>query len=459
MIAKPETELVKILEKCIDDIHPAEVNDDVYKPVDPSDPRIIELAQSISDHGLLTPITITTDGVILSGHRRHCAARMAGLHTVPVIVDSCTSTDDDFLPRLVAANKQREKTLDEVLREAVVESTPEEAHQALVMHRYRRSLVASDDQMTVRAASKRSELSPASQQHVDAIMVVLDSLADFWPLSVRQIHYQLLNDPPLRHAGKPDSTYRNDDKSYARTTDVCLRMRLAGIIPWEAIHDPTRPVTNWAASRTAGEFIRREMDGFLKGYYRDLMQSQPNHIEVVAEKNTVQQVLRSVCSDYTIPLTISRGFCSGPPRQGIADRYVKSGKDHLILIVLTDHDPDGTAIAESLAASMKSEFGIGLLEAHRAALTHDHVKRLKLPPSTEQAKRSSTNYDKFVKRFGTNVYELEAVAPATLQQMLRDKIDSVIDRQAFQHEVEQEQRDAAEIANVRARAMAAIGRK
>ena len=459
--AKSKLGLVKVLEKPVGDITPADQNEDVYKPVDPSDPRIVELAQSIKDHGLLTPITVTSDGVILSGHRRHCAARLAGLATVPVIVDPITSDDPSFLPRLVAANKQREKTLDEVLAETVIESKPEEAYRELVLHRHKRAALNTSNRMSVGVATRRCELSKASLPHVNAIIDVIDRLADFWPLSVRQIHYQLLNDPPLRHASKPDSVYGNDVTSYKRTTDVCLRMRLDDVIPWEAIHDPTRPVTNWNSSRTPADFMRREVDGFLKGYFRDLMQSQPNHIEVVGEKNTVESVLRPVCSDYTIPLTISRGFCSGPPRKEIADRFMKSGKDKLVLILLTDHDPDGTAIAQSMAASMRDEFSIGFRRFHaeRAALTHEQVARLGLPPNSEKAKPTSTNFAKFVQQFGDDVYELEAVPPTTLQQLLRDTINGVIDHDAFQHESTQEQSDAAEIKNFRARVMAVIGPK
>jgi hypothetical protein len=165
--------------------------------------------------------------------------------------------------------------------------------------------------------------------------------------------------------------------------------------------------------------------------------------------------------DYTIPLTISRGFCSGPPRREIADRFEKSGKEKLVLILLTDHDPDGTAIAQSMAASMRDEFGIGFRRFHaeRAALKHDQVKRLRLPPNSEKAKPTSSNYEKFVKQFGDDVYELEAVPPTALQQLLRDTIDGIIDHHAFQNEVSQERLDAAEIANVRARVMAAMPAK
>ena len=50
--------------------------------------------------------------------------------------------------------------------------------------------------------------------------------------------------------------------------------------------DPTRPVQVWQCHREPSSFIRSEMDQFLKGYYRDLQQSQANHFEIVGEKKT-----------------------------------------------------------------------------------------------------------------------------------------------------------------------------
>ena len=47
--------------------------------------------------------------------------------------------------------------------------------------------------------------------------------ADFCPLSDRSMHYALLNDPPVRHAGKPESVYGNDRASYHDLTDLLSR--------------------------------------------------------------------------------------------------------------------------------------------------------------------------------------------------------------------------------------------
>ena len=53
-----------------------------------------------------------------------------------------------------------------------------------------------------------------------AVQRILAERSDFWPLSDHSIHYALLNDPPLRHAGKPGSVYANDRPSYHDLTDL-----------------------------------------------------------------------------------------------------------------------------------------------------------------------------------------------------------------------------------------------
>jgi ParB family transcriptional regulator, chromosome partitioning protein len=45
-----------------------------------------ELAASIQSQGVLQPLLITTRGIVVAGHRRLAAARMAGLVEVPVVV-------------------------------------------------------------------------------------------------------------------------------------------------------------------------------------------------------------------------------------------------------------------------------------------------------------------------------------------------------------------------------------
>ena len=70
------------------ELHPAEENISVYRPVCADDSEILALADSIRKDGVLQPLVITKDKVILSGHRRWMAAQVAGLPTVPCVVEN-----------------------------------------------------------------------------------------------------------------------------------------------------------------------------------------------------------------------------------------------------------------------------------------------------------------------------------------------------------------------------------
>jgi hypothetical protein len=264
----------------------------------------------------------------------------------------------------------------------------------------------------------------------------------------RQIHYALLNAPPLIHAKKPQSTYRNTVQCYKATCDLVTRARLKGQIPFRAIQDLTRPVEAWHCHRGPGPFLRSQLDQFLKGYRRDLQQSQPNLIEILGEKSTILSIIEPVASEYGIPLTIGRGYCSIPPRHAMAQRFQRSGREKLILLVLGDFDPEGEDIAHSFARSMRDDFKIDEVEAVKVALSAAQVRELRLPPMMK-AKETSSRYGDFVERHGDDVFELEAVPPEQLQRILRQAIDNGLDMDAFNAEVAAEKRDAAQLAGIR----------
>ena len=427
-------------------IRPAPENAQLYRPVDPDDSDVLALADSIREHGIQEALVVSADGWILSGHRRHVAAQLAGLSEVPCRVHPIRREDDPdgFLVLLREFNRQRVKSFEEVVREEVLSSDPEEAYEALLDYRHQQSVVQASDQMVMGVPKARAAISKAKEPMLMAVERVLDERRNFWPLSDRQIHYALLNNPPLIHASKPDSQYRNDAKSYKALTDLLTRARLDGRIPWDAISDPTRPVTLWRVHSNPATFIRDQLDTFLKGYWRDLMRSQPNHIEIVVEKNTVESIIRPVTMEYTIPLTSGRGYCSLPPRRAMAERFASSGKEKLVLLILSDHDPDGEEIASSFARSMRDDFGITSIMPIKVALTVEQIEQFQLPPQMT-AKTTSSNYGKFAEKHGDAAYELEALNPADLQQVLRDAIKSVVDRDLLDQEIAAEKADAAKL--------------
>ncbi len=443
------------------DIKPSPENDRLYRPINPVDPDIIALADSIQKHGLQEPLTLSSDRYILSGHRRFAAAKLAGLAEIRCIIRPDVHHDDtdQFVRLLREYNRQRVKSFDEMLREEAVAVDSNSAYQHLLIHRRRNSDLSQSASSAIELDEKkrRAAISPAKMPMLAAIMKVIEDRWEYWPLSDRQIHYALLNNPPLRHASKPDSVYANDKTSYKALTDLMTRARLKGFIPWESIADVTRPVSICEVYRDPSTFVRKELEEFGRDYWRDLQQSQLNHIEVVAEKLTVEGILKPVCAEFCIPLTVGRGFCSLQPRYELAQRFRKSGREKLIVLLVSDFDPDGEVIAKSFAQSMRDDFGIYQIHAVKVALTADQIQQYGLP-QTMEAKTSSANYKKFVKATGTTkAYELEALPPETLAMVLREAIKGVMDGEAFRHEEDQQRDDAAKLAAFRTTTLKMIG--
>ncbi|MFO0821634.1 MAG: hypothetical protein U0792_00580 [Gemmataceae bacterium] len=438
-------------------IRPSEQNVTLYGDTTPETPGISELAdgirETIKTDGLdaIDPLAITTDNVLLSGHRRRAAFQLLGIESVYVHRLPVSSADPRHMAVLARYNQQREKTPAERIREQLALSDPAKAHVALIAERVERVKIKSLA-ISLGKHRRRHGISAAKTPFLDAVKRVLEELEEYLPISDRRVHYALLNDPPLIHAKKPKSRYRNDAASYKALTDILTRARLAGEIPFEAIGDETRPVDVWPVSANVAPFVANEANRFLTNYWRNLMQGQPNHIEIVGEKMTVQGTITPVAQEFTIPVTIGRGFSSLPPRKAMYDRFKASGKAKLAILFLADLDPEGVAIAESFARSMRDDFGVANVHAVRVGLNAEQVQQLNLPPNTE-AKTSSSRFKQFVERFGRFAYELEAVAPDVLQGWLRQKIREVIDVEAFNAQVELEKKDAATLQAYRKAAM------
>jgi hypothetical protein len=453
----------KVVNVPVADIRPAPVNDLVYGKLHEDDKKLDDLIRVMGRPGIqLDPIVLSQDDVLISGHRRWTVAKYLGWKTIPAIYRDIYSVDPNFEKLVVEYNTQRDKSPHVRIREQLVLINPADAVDQLLSEQAERSRVKAKT-MFLGNITKRSRISKAKRPFLDAIKAVLDRLDDYLPITDRKVFYELLNDPPLRHSGRPDTwtdkkgrlrhnRFRNDKECYKATCELLTRARLEGLIPFEAIGDETRPVTTWDVHPNVSPFIAQQVANFCKGYYRDLCQTQPHQIEIVGEKMTIEAVVRRVAWMFRIPYTIGRGYSSLPPRKEMYDRYIASGKDRLIILVLSDHDPEGWDIARTFAKSMRDDFGITKVDAIKVGLTPDQVAELGLPPNTD-AKTTSSRFTKFAARFGPAAYELEAAPPAKLEQWLDEAVRSVLDVDRFNAEVEAEKRDAADVlATIRASA-------
>ena len=434
-------------QKFVDDLKTPPENDAVYGVIREDDPDVIALAESMRIQGVLEPIVISVDDYIISGNRRRLAAKMAGWPMVPVRVVNITHDDPDFIRLLVEHNKQRVKTIDQQAREITATMDPEVAYRQLVEIR-RKSAEINVTGLCLGEEKTRSAIK-GNRPLADACIKIVDDMQEQWPLSDRQIHYILQNDAPLIHERK-STRYGNNVKSYRALTNVLTRLRLAGEIPFEAIADVTRAITIYQTHNHPQEYLRHELDNLFTNYWRNLQQSQPNHIELVAEKLTVQNTVKKVARDYTIPLTVGRGFCSITPRHEMFERWRKSGKDKLVIVIVSDLDPAGMTIAESFGRSLRDDFGVPAerLEVVKAALTIEQVQEMNLPPTMEAKAKASTARE-YIERYGNHVWELEAIHPDKLCEIVRETCLQVMDVDALNHEQRMETQEANVLAGYR----------
>jgi hypothetical protein len=341
-----------------------------------------------------------------------------------------------------------------LMREAAMKVDPDAAYEELKREQQEAKeerLFGSrigEQKMETSGIAGRKLISKAKTPMLQACIDVINAHRDFWPLSVRQVHYRLLNNPPLKHASKPDSVYANDEKSYKALVDLLARARVEDLFPWDAIADETRPEELNNHFWNVGRFTSSSVEGFMTGYQRNRQQSQPAHIEIVAEKLTVRSILDSVASDHSIPLSISRGHNGPTMKRKIAQRFLRSKKDTLIVLVVSDLDPAGEAIVQNMHDDLIDDHGIdeGRIEVYRAGLTMTRVRRLGLEPSYDTEDKDISTKQAFIDKYGTtDAYELEAMEPEALQDALIADVDDVLDIDAYNAELELEKAEAVQI--------------
>lgn len=432
-------------------------NDLLYEPFGLANADDVALVNSIRERGIQEPLTLSKDNFLLSGHRRLAAARHLRILFVPVRFTDAVFTGlskTDRLDVLRSHNQQREKNPGEKIREQLLQINPDEAYATLCRYRVDQQLKTSDSNVDLGEIKKRPRIT--TTKFLKAAQEVIEDNREYWPLTLRRVHYLLLNNPPLRHNTKPESQYKNDISSYKALAGLLIRARLSKAIPMQSIEDTTRPIQLGGGFPSFEAFVKQQSESFLLGYSRNLMQGQPHHIEIMLEKNALRSIIEKVARDYCIPVTTGRGFSSLSPRYDLFSRFKKSGKKKLILLMLTDFDPDGEQIAASFARSMRDDFGLKNIHAVKVALTADDVDEYDLPSDLD-AKPSSPNYSKFVKKYGTKAVELDAAPVKLLQKKLHDAIASVINVDEFHAQVDLEKSDAGHVEAYRRTVFEAIG--
>jgi hypothetical protein len=232
-------------------------------------------------------------------------------------------------------------------------------------------------------------------------------------LTLRQCFYQ--------HVAR--GLLENTQGEYKRLGDVVKSGRRAGLIDWDAIEDRTRYVRESASWGSPSELI----EAAAEGYREDLWRDQAFRVEVWIEKDALLGVIEGVCEEWRAPYFACRGNNSESEQYKAGKRFAAYREMGVTPIVLHlgDHDPNGLDMTRDNRDRL-SMFAGGPVEVRRLALNMDQIERYRPPPNF--AKEADSRYSAYAAKYGSECWELDALDPTVIADLIGDEIEGLIDR-------------------------------
>ena len=425
------------------------INDSLYQA--PSEDRLISLANDIKVNGLINPIRVSKDLFIYDGNTRLKALKILGYNEIEVIVnEDLLSDSEDFIRLLVSANNQRVKTDKELLQEIQISINPME-------YEKRRMVINGDfvnlDSIEGSLKANR-EISDIKDDLTKAIIEIIVEYQEYLPLTVRAIHYILLDKNVLTNTKKKDSVYKNDRSSYSGLSNLLTKLRINKTIKYEWIRDDGRKLYKNRGFDSAKRYIDYEVNKMFTNYFRDIQQSQKAYNIIFCEKETLRPILEKLTIKYGIPIAFIKGGSSLTIRHNFINDWQNSGSKRIInAMVLSDFDPAGYRIKDTLIGSLQSDFknelkGIAL-NAFHIGITPKQIAKYNLHSDLD-AKESDKNFIHFVNVTNSlKAYELDSLKPNQLLDEVEEAIKNCIDIDLLNDEIEKYNNDLDEIETIR----------
>lgn len=237
-------------------------------------------------------------------------------------------------------------------------------------------------------------------------------------MTLRQLFYQFVSRDLI-----PNTT-----NSYNRIKSVLNRARLAGLVDWSAIEDRTRDMQGNSHWDSPGAIVR----ACANQYEVDKWENQEYQPEVWIEKQALIGVIEEPCSDLDIPFCACKGYSSQSEMWRAGNRLVTYIEEHdriPVILHFGDHDPSGVHMTQDIENRLRMfvehHTSRHSLIVRRIALTIDQVEEYDPPPNV--AKQTDARYIEYAAMFGDECWELDALDPPTLVQLVRDSVLSLRD--------------------------------
>ncbi len=267
--------------------------------------------------------------------------------------------------------------------------------------------------------------------------LIRDYAAQGLSLTLRQLYYRFVAATLLD----------NTQKNYSRLGDIISNARLAGIVDWNAIEDRGRHLISHPHWDTPGDII----ETCARQFRFDKWEGQTHRVEVWVEKQALEAVVGQAAEPLDCAYFSCKGYTSQSEMWRAAMRLARYIEDDQrpVIIHLGDHDPSGIDMTRDIVDRLNSLFGVEV-EVNRIALNMPQIEEYRPPPNP--AKLTDSRAAGYIRTFDTHSsWELDALEPATLRDLIQSTIREYLDQDLFDEriEAEEEARRVLELASSR----------
>lgn len=265
-----------------------------------------------------------------------------------------------------------------------------------------------------------------------ANIIIEEYVEQGFNLTLRQLYYQFVSRGLLE----------NSEPSYKRLGNIISDGRLAGLIDWDRIVDRTRALKHLSHWDNPGEIIKSAA----YSYRIDKWERQPYRIQVWVEKDALVGVFQGVCNDLDVPYFACRGYTSQTEMWNAAQRLIDyAEKQNVIILHFGDHDPSGIDMTRDIVDRLTLFTGEEV-EVRRLALNIDQVEQFMPPPNPTKITDSRAN--SYIGLYGMECWELDALEPAVLAELVRDTVAAFRDDDIWQEDLEREETERKKLNRV-----------
>lgn len=239
-------------------------------------------------------------------------------------------------------------------------------------------------------------------------------------LTLRQLYYQFVSLDLIP----------NRQQEYKRLGDIINDARYAGLFDWDLISDRTRN----ASGGDFGEDDDSHPETVINPRYFSVTQwvGQPHRVEVWVEKDALVDVIQRGAQGTRTVTFSCRGYTSSSEVWAAAQRieayYDDPAVEDVTIIHLGDHDPSGIDMTRDITDRL-NEFlwgdGFNAVNVKRIALNMDQVLQYNPPPNP--AKTTDSRYGRYIRSYGTESWELDALQPEVLMDLIGREVQQHIE--------------------------------